>query len=787
MMKKILTTLTYGFCCLLMAQAQAPASLSIDQIMLGDRFTGFSPDNVFWGEDSKTIYFSWNPNMDTLASLYKVVLPAGKPEKVSLEEQRKMIGNGEYSKDYRRKVFGRNGDVFLLDLATGKEQQITNTLDNESGARFTGDGKGLTWMSNNNLYHWDSATGSIAQLTNFRNTPSRPAPKPLEYETWLKEDQMDLFEVLRWRKGQRDIRDRQNKALQVKRPKEINYGTKFVSGIQASPDLRYVTFRYTKRADGKGTDVPNYVSESGYTEDLPARSKVGTPQDTYEFGIYDRTRDTFYMVDTKKLEGIYDKPAFLKDYHKGDKPYNPKYDKPREVSYTNAIFSEDGKAIISLRAQDNKDRWIVLLDLNNGQMKTLDRQHDDAWIGGPGVSGFGGGGIGWLPDNEHVWFQSEATGFSHLYTVNVNTGAKKALTNGNFEILQSDLSRDGKTFFITASAEGPHERHFYRMPVSGGKLEKITSLKGGNEAVLSPDESTLAIRYSYSNKPWELYWMPNQAGATAQQLTTSTTSSFKSYPWRVPEIVWFTARDGVKVPARLYKPTKAAPSRPAVVFVHGAGYLQNVHNWWSSYSREFMFHNFLADRGYTVLDIDYRGSAGYGRDWRTGIYRHMGGKDLDDQVDGAKYLVSTHKVNPQNIGIYGGSYGGFITLMALFNAPETFKSGAGLRSVTDWAHYNHGYTANILNTPVEDSIAYRRSSPIYFAEGLKGNLLILHGMVDVNVHFQDVVRLSQRLIELKKDKWEFAVFPVEDHGFVEPSSWSDEYKRIFKLFETTLK
>jgi len=199
-----------------------------------------------------------------------------------------------------------------------------------------------------------------------------------------------------------------------------------------------------------------------------------------------------------------------------------------------------------------------------------------------------------------------------------------------------------------------------------------------------------------------------------------------------------------------------------------------------------MFHNLLTDLGYTVLDIDYRASSGYGRDWRTGIYRHMGGKDLSDQVDGAKHLVEKYGVDADRIGIYGGSYGGFITLMALFTAPEVFKSGAALRSVTDWAHYNHGYTSNILNTPEEDPIAYRRSSPIYFAEGLKGNLLMAHGMVDVNVHFQDVVRLYQRLIELGKDNWEMAIYPVEDHGFVEPSSWTDEYKRILKLFNNTL-
>jgi dipeptidyl aminopeptidase/acylaminoacyl peptidase len=128
-----------------------------------------------------------------------------------------------------------------------------------------------------------------------------------------------------------------------------------------------------------------------------------------------------------------------------------------------------------------------------------------------------------------------------------------------------------------------------------------------------------------------------------------------------------------------------------------------------------------------------------------------------------------------------------MTLMALFTAPDVFASGAALRSVTDWAHYNHGYTSEILNTPEEDSLAYVRSSPIYFANGLKGRLLMCHGMVDDNVEFQDIVRLTQRLIELGKENWELAVFPVESHGFVEPSSWTDEYKRIYKLFEETLK
>ena len=215
--------------------------------------------------------------------------------------------------------------------------------------------------------------------------------------------------------------------------------------------------------------------------------------------------------------------------------------------------------------------------------------------------------------------------------------------------------------------------------------------------------------------------------------------------------------------------------------------MQNVCNRWTWYFREQMFHNFLADRGYLVMDVDYRGSAGYGRDWRTGIYRHMGGKDLSDYVDGVRFLVDKYGIDPKRVGIYGGSYGGFLALMAVFTEPDVFAAGAALRPVADWAHYEHEYTSEILNLPYTDSLAYIRSSPIYFAEGFRGALLMCHGMLDDNVHFQDVVRLSQRLIELGKDNWELAPYPAEGHTFRNASSWIDEYKRIYKLFEENLK
>ncbi|MFO7998781.1 MAG: prolyl oligopeptidase family serine peptidase, partial [Bacteroidales bacterium] len=536
--------------------------------------------------------------------------------------------------------------------------------------------------------------------------------------------------------------------------------------------------------NARHTMVPHFVTESGFTEDQQTYAKAGSPSGSTAMAIYDTQNDTVYKVKTSDIPGIRDVPDFMRDYGFEDERLSA----DREVNISGPYWSDDGRySVVSIRAQDNKDRWIMRLDPATGSLSLLDRQRDEAWIAGPGIGGWRGGDIGWMPGNDRIWFQSEETGYSHLYTLDLITGEKKALTSGPFEIYGPQLSDDKKNWYFSSNEVHPGERHFYSMPVEGGIRTQVTTGEGHHDVALSPDEKTLAIRYSTSTQPWELYVMDNKPGATPRRITHSLSDDFLAYNWRSPELVTFEAADGAEVWARLYKPEPAANNRAAVIFVHGAGYLQNAHKWWSNYFREFMFHNMLADLGYTVLDIDYRGSAGYGRDWRTGIYRHMGGKDLSDHVDGARFLMEQHGVEAGRIGIYGGSYGGFITLMAMFNHPDVFAAGAALRSVTDWAHYNHGYTSNILNTPVEDSLAYVRSSPIYFAEGLEGALLMCHGMVDDNVHFQDIVRLTQRLIELGKENWELAVYPVERHSFTEPASWTDEYRRILKLFNENLR
>ncbi|MCA0397993.1 MAG: prolyl oligopeptidase family serine peptidase [Bacteroidetes bacterium] len=769
------------------AAAQTP-KLTVGYIMRDPKWMGSSPSNPFWGIDNK-LYFNWNPEKAISDSLY-YINAAGKPQKVSPTERQGLVNYAdiEFNKSRTAYVYILNDDVWYRDTKKTAAIRVTETTDRESQPGFAFNDTRLVFVRQQNLYAWDIATGATIQLTNIqRGTAPAVAKKDNDQEKWLKEDQLALFDILSERKRKKEATDSMNKKQEPKSLRTIYTDDKNVNGFGISNDGRFISYRLFKvPANAKSTIVPAYVTESGFTENIPARTKVGAPMGVQELFLFDRRKDTVYSIKTDSIPGIRDLPDYVSDY---PVKFAADIKKPpvRQVSFSGISWAPTGTyAVVDICAVDNKDRWLMLLD-STGKLALIDRQHDNAWIGGPGTGWFDGNNSGWINDRQ-FWYQSEKTGYSHVYTTDVINHETKALTSGNFEIQSVQVSGDKKYFYLTSNKTHPGEKHFYRLSVTGGIMEQLSSMTGANQAVLSPDEKKIAILYSYSNKPWELYLQDNKVAAKASQLTDKAISpDFAAYPWREPELINFTARDGANVYARLYRPANAHASHPAVIFVHGAGYLQNAHKWWSSYFREYMFHNLLADAGYTVLDIDYRASAGYGRDWRTGIYRFMGGKDLTDNIDGAKLLVDKYGVDPKHIGVYGGSYGGFITLMALFTSPGTFAAGAALRPVTDWAHYNHGYTANILNEPVNDSIAYRRSSPIYHAAGLKDRLLICHGMVDVNVHFEDVVRLQQRLIELKKDNWELAAYPMEDHGFVEPSSWTDEYKRIFKLFEETLK
>jgi dipeptidyl aminopeptidase/acylaminoacyl peptidase len=819
-MKSILSLiLVFAFCLdgITVWGQQGPTKrfdLTIDNIMRGPALVGYEPTGVRWSADSKKIYFSWKRAEEPRIvdnSTYVVNADGSGLRKLSEEEAKQAPpAGGDRSDDKKLTVYTDDGDIYLYDLQSGARRQLTKTVEVESNPRFIGDQRHISFTRQSNLYSFALDGGELEQLTDIRpgggvgaSQNQDASKRATDSQEALKKEERALLDAVRERaeKREADEAKRKEREKDKRKPFQLTAG-QTAGNMSLAPDGKSVILVVNEAATGaRNTIVPNYVTESGYTEDIPGRTKVGDAQGRNRIAIISVDTGESKWVDhgqrltvapavqrTEQTSASETPPARAADQNQstGRGQAAAQQTREREIALSAPQWSDDGKnAVMQARSVDNKDRWIMYLDPATGKTKILATIRDDAWVGGPGSFT-----LGWLPDNKRVYFESERDGFAHLYTVSIDGGAPSQLTSGPFEVSDVRLAENKSKFYFTSSEGSFFERNLYSMSFDGGPRTRLTSMPGSNQASVSPDDAKLAILRSFANKPTELYIAPNRTGVTEadiKQVTDSPTAEWRSYNWIVPPIVPIKARDGATVYGRIYKPANFKKGGPAVVFVHGAGYLQNVHNWWSSYYREYMFHHFLMEKGYTVLDIDYRGSAGYGRDWRTGIYRFMGGKDLTDHIDAAQYLVNEHGVDAKRIGIYGGSYGGFITLMAMFTTPDVFAAGAALRPVTDWAHYNNGYTSNILNLPQSDQEAYRKSSPIYHAAGLKGALLICHGMVDVNVNFQDSVRLAQKLIELRKENWELAAYPVEDHGFEQPTSWADEYRRIFKLFETNLR
>jgi dipeptidyl aminopeptidase/acylaminoacyl peptidase len=757
-------------------RAAAEFKFTIDNMMRGAEFVGNEPSNVMWSVGGSKLYFRWQKPGEKSAEFYELKKEEITPQKITVNDLLKLPPSPSrvpfffrrsaffgvemrFDRSEKRAVFVRSGDISLLDIVSGKTTQLTFTDSVESNVNFSFDQEKVYFTSENNLFLLSLKDNGLRQMTSFTKKAPPPSQKTDELEKWYAEQQRELFQEFSKAQVRGGLGGMFPSFDNIRRRKPfILSEAQNVYGLDLSPDEKFVVFLISERiAEAKNTVVPNYVTRSGYTETIESHAKAAYSPTETRAGVVDVSSGEVKWVDFAQAE--------------------------RKIFPTRFFWSPDGKkCLLAAQSEDRKDAWLFFVDLESGKTSVIENVHDDAWVGPLGLTN-----ISWLPDSQHISYISEKDGFAHLYRVSFDGKERIKLTEGKFEVEEAILSKDGSKWYLSSNEEHPGERHFYSMPVEGGKRTKITSLAGQNDIFLSPDESYLAILHSSSNTPAELYLQPNQPGAEARRVTLSTTDEFRSYNWHVPEIITFKAGDGFEVYSRLYRPKNWHPQRPAVIFIHGAGYLQNAHRGWSSYFREYMFHNFLMEKGYLVFDVDYRGSASYGRNCRTAIYRHMGGKDLDDIIDAARFMAKELNVNPERIGVYGGSYGGFLTLMAMFKAPDVFKAGAALRPVTDWAHYHPGYTVDILNLPHKDGEAYKQSSPIYFAQELKGALLICHGMVDTNVHFQDTVRLAQRLIELGKEKWEVAFYPVEGHSFRNTASWADEYRRIFRLFEENLK
>jgi dipeptidyl aminopeptidase/acylaminoacyl peptidase len=450
-----------------------------------------------------------------------------------------------------------------------------------------------------------------------------------------------------------------------------------------------------------------------------------------------------------------------------------------------AQWSHDSKYLaLASQSADFKSQEIRVVDVSTGKARTVFHQVDDRWVE---VSD-----IGWDSESKKLWLTSDQSGFKHLYTVGIDGKDLKQITHGDWEIHNDSFSHNpqwiGDSIYYSSTQAGTAERQIYRVKAAGGSApERLSKEEGLHISWISEDGQARAELRADMRNPFDLY-------VDGARVTKSPRAEFYQAPWAATRFVTYPSlKDQKPVAARLLLPSSYDPDqpsaipRPAIVYIHGAGYATSVLKQWGSYQElRFVFNNFLAQRGYVVLEMDYRGSTNYGRDWRSGVYLNMGGPDLEDVLGGVEYLRGLKNIDMGRVGIWGWSYGGFMTAMAMFRNPATFQAGAAFSGVYDWANYNADYTGERLTTPTENPEAYRRSSPIDFSSQLRNHLLLVHGIVDDNVLFQDVVQLSEKLIHEGKS-FDEAFYPEENHAYARDESFKDAFKRAADFFDRHLR
>jgi dipeptidyl aminopeptidase/acylaminoacyl peptidase len=747
-------------------------NLTVKDIMREPSIAGMRPESEKLSPDGKTVVYAWNAAGIEPRNLYiinsdgndsrilvnaeanfeqRILPPASRLDygllvrDVFVRAREKNLGGVEFSPDSKRILFLQNTDIYVLDLEKKetKARRITRTQGVEAGARWLSD-DAILYSSGGNYFVLNLKETSLVQVTKEAN--------PAAFLT--------------------------------------------IFNVNPTKDGKLIAYVLSDGSKQKVLFVPNYLDEfvqanstrRGFTE----QKIFVTPADG--------SREKPFEVNLPKAEGV----GFI-----------------RSVRWA----ADNSSLVVDRVDRDLKRRQLFYIhDVGSKAEQTIlvTEETDEKWIAS--LSSL----VEPSPRNEaQILFGSERDGFNHLYLATLERAKKepnpsgeirqenpsdagfttnvdvKQLTSGKWQVEWAKWSAGGEEFVFNSTEETTAERQFYEYELNRNLKTKIFLTQNGmrnNPQLASDGPPVLLYEFSKWNAPVELFTIPVcprcRGDAFPRQLTKSTPEAFLKTKWNEPKFIDIPTRDGKQVKSKVYLPANFGQDRakrtfPMVIFVHGAGYLQNTINGWNNYYREFMFNEMLTEKGYVVLDIDYRGSAGYGRDWRTDVYDFLGGKDYDDHLDAIDYAVKNYAVDAKRVGVYGGSYGGFMAGMLVLRAPDKIAAAAALRPVFDWKNYYASspvYTAERLGFPDKNVEGYKRSSPIAYAENLQRPLLILHGLVDDNVPAQDSLQMIEKLMRLEKTPYfEAMLYPSESHGFTRPSSWTDEYERIFAFFVIHLK
>jgi dipeptidyl-peptidase 4 len=619
------------------------------------------------------------------------------------------------------------GDVYVIPLPAsgepGPPRRLTKTDGDEGDPKFSPDGRLIGFTRAADLFAVEIASGSERRLTQG-GVPDEMLNGTID---WVYEEELDISSGWWWSPDSRRVA-----YLQLDERPVPNYP--LVDWMPAHPQIQWQ--RYPKAGD------PNPVPRLGVVD-------VGAAGD----GQVPPTRWMDLGADT-------------------------------DIYIPRAAWTPDGRVAVQRidRAQEKLD--LFLCDAAAGSCRAILTEKDPHWINIDNdwrfLKGSGAGGKGAGAPPGLVW-GSERDGYRHLYVLDMEGRVVRRLTEGRWTVTDlSDVDERSGWVRFTATEKDPRERHLYKVRMDGTGLSRVTRAEGWHDTSVAPGGERFVDSFSTPTAP-SVITVRDAADGAIDTLDDSEARRVAGMRLAVPEYHEVRAADGTTLPAMLWKPASFDPSRkyPVLVQVYGGPHVQLVTRGWSS--RSLWLHR-MADQGVLVWMLDNRGSTGRGHAWETPLDLHMGRVELADQLEGVAYLRKLPGVDPDRIGIWGWSYGGYMTLIALTGAPGTFRAGVSVAPVTAWKDYDTIYTERYMARPSDNEAGYRDGSPLTHAAGLKDPLLLVHGTADDNVHMQNSVQFLDALVTARRPV-ELMIYPGKNHGI----PGADARMHLFERIEAFLK
>jgi len=480
--------------------------------------------------------------------------------------------------------------------------------------------------------------------------------------------------------------------------------------------------------------------------------KAGSPNPIVRVGVYDiEARETRWMkIDTS------DDSYIARLYWLGDS-------KHLSIEKTN---------------RDQNELTVFFADAVTGELREVIHEARPTWVNITYMRHY------YESKGQFIW-NSERDGFSHLYLYDNDGSVKNQLTSGDWMVtsLNAVDERRGHVYF-TGMKTSILDRHIYRAGEKGSQIRQLSKGAGTHSATFSDDARYYIDTFSNIDMPRRIT-VHKSDGSEAFTIHDGKSDELAAYNLPKAEFFRFTSADGLEFQCKMIKPPDFDESKkyPVLVYTYGGPHRQVVRNRWEG--TRYMWHAYMATRGYVVFAMDNRGSFGRGTEWEDPILERMGHVEVEDQIAGVTYLKSLPYVDPSRIGIWGWSYGAYMTCMALFKNPGVYSCGAAVSPVSDWRFYDTVYTERYMKHPDANKEGYDASSPIKFVDGLQAPFLLMHGTADDNVHVANTIALVRALIKADKD-FDFMLYPRKFHGITGQHSRVHLFNKLTRFFDENL-